>query len=491
MASRARRVSPEGIDFGVATPPPRGQTTQPVRSDEPKDATRGEGRRSIPSVDALLRSTPAKKATMKFGRALVKHAVKETLDEIRGTDPDGSDASRVPGDSEILVRAINAAARSYYGMSEVLNATGVILHTGLGRAPLPERAAAAAAQAGRGYADLEIDRETGARGRRTSHAESLIRALTGAEDAFVVNNNAAALMLALAALATKKDVLVSRGELIEIGGEFRLPEIMAASGARLVEVGTTNRTRPGDYGKALSRRTGLILKVHPSNYRVVGFATTASLVELVKLGRDRSVPVMYDLGSGLLDRFLEVPADEPSVAEAIAHGADLVSFSGDKLLGGPQSGIVAGRREVVEALRGHPMARALRVDKMTVAALEAVLRFYATDRREEIPLWRLFGVPQAKVMDRARAMASVFPAAVARTSQAVVGGGSLPGHTVPSAELLIPAPSPETVAARLRVGRPPVFCRIDEGSVVFDLRTIPSEDDDRLIRAIRYALEQS
>jgi L-seryl-tRNA(Ser) seleniumtransferase len=307
----------------------------------------------------------------------------------------------------------------------------------------------------------------------------------------VVNNNAAALLLSLAALATRKEVLVSRGELIEIGGEFRLPEIMAASGAKLVEVGTTNRTRASDYRRALGPKTGLILKVHPSNYRVVGFAHEVGVGELGAIAAQAQIPLLYDIGSGLLDRYPEVPPEEPSVTEAIGGGADLVAFSGDKLLGGPQAGIVAGRADLVEKLRQHPIARAVRVDKMTVAALEAVLRLYATDRRDEIPLWATLAVRQSTLLARARALSSCLPTAMARTGEAVVGGGSLPGHAVPSAELVLEVASPDVAAARLRLGRPPVFCRTDGGTLVFDLRSVPPVDDDRLVRAIRYALEQA
>jgi L-seryl-tRNA(Ser) seleniumtransferase len=344
--------------------------------------------------------------------------------------------------------------------------------------------------AARGYSDLEVDRETGARGRRTARAEALMVALTGAEAALVVNNNAAALLLSLAALASGKDVLVSRGELIEIGGEFRLPEIMSASGARLVEVGTTNRTRANDYRRAITRRTGLILKVHPSNYRVVGFTNTVPLNELAAVAKEAKAPLLYDVGSGLLDRYPEVPADEPAVTEAVAGGADLSSFSGDKLLGGPQAGVIVGRQALVDRLARHPMARALRVDKLTIAALEAVLRLYATDRRDEIPLWGLLSVSQGRLMARAKALAQLFRGASARESEAVAGGGSLPGYGIPSAEVILAAKDPNRVAARLRLGRPPVFCRVEDGGVAFDLRTVPVEDEDRLARAIRYALQQ-
>jgi L-seryl-tRNA(Ser) seleniumtransferase len=438
-------------------------------------------------VDGLLRSEPARRSAAKFGRSVVKNALNDTLAEIRS---DVAGGSAIPADAVILARALGAAARDYYGLSEVINATGVILHTGLGRAPLPELAARAAGEAAQGYCDLEIERETGARGRRTARAEVLVRSLTGAEDALVVNNNAAALVLTLAALARGKEVLVSRGELIEIGGEFRLPDIMAVSGAKLVEVGTTNRTRAGDYRNAIGRRTGAILKVHPSNYRVVGFANAVGLGELSGLARQAGVPLVHDIGSGLLDRYPGVPPDEPAVTESLSAGADLVTFSGDKLLGGPQAGIVVGSSELVGRLRRHPLARAVRVDKMAVAALEAVLRMYATDRRNELPVWRLFSTDEAILLERARALASAFRGASARRSEAPVGGGSLPGYALPSAELLLPVAAPDHTAARLRLGRPSVFCRTAEGALAFDLRAVPPDDDDRLARAIRYALEQ-
>jgi L-seryl-tRNA(Ser) seleniumtransferase len=464
------------------------------KSDTPqgsKDDTRSHAkddtRRRVPSVDALLRSAPGKKAAERFGRQVVKQALHHTLSEIREQAARGEP---VPAEDIIMARAVGAAARTFYGLSEVINASGVLLHTGLGRAPLPDRAARAAAEAAHGYSDLEVERETGSRGRRTWRAEMLLQALTGAEASLVVNNNAAALLLALATLATRKEVLVSRGELIEIGGEFRLPDIMQASGARLVEVGTTNQTRVADYGRALSPKTGLILKVHPSNYRVVGFTDAAPLSELSQVSNRAGVPLLYDLGSGLLDRYPEIPRDEPAVTEALAAGVDLVMFSGDKLMGGPQAGIVAGRAELVERLRRHPLARALRVDKMTVAALEAVLRLYATGRRGEVPIWRLLAAKQAGLTARARALAAVMKPAEVREGEAVMGGGALPGYAIPSAEIVLRTARANRVAARLRLGRPPVFCRIEDGALVFDLRAVPPEDDDRLLRAIRYALEQ-
>jgi L-seryl-tRNA(Ser) seleniumtransferase len=393
-----------------------------------------------------------------------------------------------PADEVVMARAVNLAARMTFGLSAVVNATGVVLHTNLGRAPLPDEAVRAVARTARHYSDLEVERGTGRRGKRTSRAEFLLTALTDAEDALVVNNNAAALLLSLAALARRKDVLVSRGELIEIGGEFRLPEIMAASGAKLVEVGTTNRTRISDYRRALSPRTGLILRVHPSNYRVVGFAQQVSAKALVDLARGAGVPLLHDIGSGLLDRFGGIPAEEPGASEALRAGVDLVCFSGDKLMGGPQAGVLLGRADLIGRLRRHPIARAVRVDKMSVAALEAVLAMYGGGRRAEIPLWRVLSVPLSELRSRARTLAEDIPGASVIRTEAVAGGGSIPGYGVPSYALRVEVADSVRIAARLRTGNPPVFCRIDDDALVLDLRAVDPSDDLRLGRALRYAL---
>ncbi len=446
-----------------------------------------DARREVPSVDALLRSAAGKRASERFGRDVVKAALREVLDDVRARVARGR---APPGERTIMARVANLAARTAFGLSGVVNATGVVLHTNLGRAPLPPEAVRAVARTAGGYSDLEVDRQTGKRGKRTTRAEFLLTAMTGAEDAIVVNNNAAALLLALAALARRREVLVSRGELIEIGGEFRLPDIMSASGAKLVEVGTTNRTRLGDYRRALSQRTGLILKVHPSNYRVVGFAEAPSLRSLAELSQRAGVPLLYDIGSGLLRRQRGVPSEEPAAADVLKGGADLVCFSGDKLLGGPQAGIVAGSEDLVRKLRRHPIARAVRVDKMTVAALEAVLRMHAAGRQPDLPVWRSLTSSQASVRARARALARDVPGAKATGGEAVAGGGSLPGYGIPSAVVRLPCDKPDRMAARLRTGSPPVFCRVDEDALVFDLRTVDPAEDDRLARAIRYALSQ-
>jgi L-seryl-tRNA(Ser) seleniumtransferase len=443
-------------------------------------------RRRLPSVDTLLRSPPGRRAVERFGRDVVRQAIRTVVDAARAQASRGREP---PIDEILMARAVNLSARMSFGLSRVVNATGVVLHTNLGRAPLPEEAVRAVSRAARGYTDLEVDRESGRRGRRTARAEFLLTALTGAEDAVVVNNNAAALLLTLAALSRRKDVLVSRGELIEIGGEFRLPEIMSASGARLVEVGTTNRTRLEDYRRAMSDRTGLVLKVHPSNYRVLGFAESPDVGALAGLTRKAEVPLVHDVGSGLLRRTRGVPREEPAVTDSLVAGADLVCFSGDKLLGGPQAGIAVGSRRLVERLRRHPIARAVRLDRMTVAALEVVVGMYARGQRDDLPTWRSIGTPAAELRARARRVAEALDGRVTR-GESVAGGGSLPGYGIPSAVVEVPVDRAQRLAARLRVGNPPVFCRVEERALLFDLRTVDPSDEDRLIRAVRYALSQ-
>ena len=375
----------------------------------------------------------------------------------------------------------------------MINATGVILHTNLGRAPLPERAIKAAARAARGYSDLEVDRETGARGRRSSRAEAMLIALTGADDALVVNNCAAALMLGLAALAKGKQVLVSRGELIEIGGEFRIPDIMAASGAKLVEVGTTNRTRLGDYRTAFTDRVGAVLKVHPSNYRVVGFTASTPVPDLARLAHRSGVPFLYDIGSGLLRGGSPMPADEPTVSAALADGADLVTFSGDKLLGGPQAGVVVGRPDLVAKLRRHPIARAVRVDKMQVAALEQVLAMTARGEDDRVPVTRMLREPPETVRTRAQLLSETIGGdlehAHVHRCESVVGGGSMPGAGLASWGVRVTVADPNLFAARLRTGSPSVFCRIERDHVLLDLRTVADDEVGDLARAVQYALE--
>jgi L-seryl-tRNA(Ser) seleniumtransferase len=443
-------------------------------------------RRSLPSLDALLRTDAGVRASRSLGRPVLKQALERVLDDARRAAARGV----APPDAEVLLaRAAQLASRTATGLVAVVNATGVVLHTGLGRAPLPASAVDAAADAA-GYADVEVDRTTGARGNRSARAELLLTALTGAPGALVVNNGAAALLLVVAALARRKEVLVSRGELIEIGGGFRIPEILAAAGAKLVEIGTTNRTRVEDYRAALSPRTALVLKVHPSNYRVVGFTAEAAAGPLADAAHESGVTFAYDLGSGLLDRIPDVPPDEPTARQALADGADIVTFSGDKLLGGPQAGIVLGRVDLVRKLRAHPMARALRVDKMQIAALERILLEYATGRHLGLPVWRMIRESPEDVRRRAAQLAEqVDEKASVVSSEAAVGGGSVPGHALASWAVAIRSPDAAALAARLRTGTPAVFCRVSDDAVMFDLRTVDAEQVADLARAIRYALE--
>ena len=453
-----------------------------------------DARRKVPSVDALLRSDPGRRAARALGRPLLKRELAHVLDAARAAAEGGV---APPSAEELLTAAAGRASGVIRGLSVVINATGVILHTNLGRAPLPEAAARAAARAGRSYTDLEVDRGTGARGRRSSRAESMLSAITGAEDALVVNNCAAALMLALAALASRKEVLVSRGELIEIGGEFRIPDIMSASGAKLVEVGTTNRTRIGDFRAAVSARTGAILKVHPSNYRVVGFTAAPTTQQLAELARRTGVPLLYDVGSGLADHHAHdgTAIDEPTLHDSLAEGADLVTSSGDKLLGGPQAGLILGRAELITRLRRHPVARAVRVDKMQVAALEVVLAMIVRGEQDAIPVQRMLREPPDRVRARAQRLSETVggdlegASAHVRPTESVVGGGSVPGGAVPSWGVEVRCADAASFAARLRAGSPSVFCRTDGDGVLFDLRTVRDDEIHDLARAIWYALE--
>jgi L-seryl-tRNA(Ser) seleniumtransferase len=376
----------------------------------------------------------------------------------------------------------------------VINATGIIVHTNLGRAPLSMAARAAMDGVAAGYSNLEYSLETGSRGSRYVHAEALIRKLTGAEAALVVNNNAGAILLTLSALAQGREVVISRGQLVEIGGGFRIPDVLRQGGARLVEVGTTNRTHPRDYEAAIDADTALLLRVHSSNFRQVGFTAEVSLADMAAIAHTRGVLLVDDLGSGtLLDTAPYGLAREPMVQESLSAGADLVTFSGDKLLGGPQAGLIAGRADLVEKLRRHPLTRALRVDKATLAALQATLLHYARgEALAEIPVWRMIAAPVDALERRAAALAAALTArgraARVASLESAVGGGSLPGETLPSAGVGITVDAPNALAARLRRGEPPVVARIAEGELLLDLRTVQPEEDAALLAALLAAL---
>lgn len=369
----------------------------------------------------------------------------------------------------------------------VINASGVIVHTNLGRAPLSDAALHAMRQVGAGYSNLEYDLAAGERGSRHSHVTALLRRLTGAEDALAVNNNAAAVYLALIAMASGREVIVSRGQAVEIGGGFRIPDVLRQSGATLVEVGTTNRTYQRDYAAAISERTALLMRIHTSNFRLLGFVHETSLADLAALGRERQVTVLDDLGSGT---FLPTApyglAAEPTVQESIAAGADLVTFSGDKLLGGPQAGLIVGRAALVEQLRRHPLARALRVDKTTIAGLEATLLAYVRGTAlEEIPVWRMISAPLDQVTRRARRLARRIPGALVTACDSAVGGGSLPGETLPSFAVVLPATRPDELARALRLGEPAVVGRVVDGRMALDMRTVLAEQEEALAAAVR------
>jgi L-seryl-tRNA(Ser) seleniumtransferase len=403
------------------------------------------------------------------GDPLAVDAARAVLARARGQ----IEAGREPGDLAAELQLELARVRAPR-LRRVINATGVIVHTNLGRAPLAAAALEQVADAARGYSNLEYDLEAGSRGSRQAHVAELLRRLTGAEAALVVNNNAAAVLLALAALAEGREVLVSRGELIEIGDGFRIPDVLARSGARLREVGTTNRTRAADYEQAITSETAVILRVHQSNFRVVGFTEQPRVHELAQVARSHELVLVDDLGSGAL---VDV-GDEPIARASLAAGADLVCFSGDKLLGGPQAGIVVGRAELVEGLRRHPLQRALRADKLTLAALEGTLRL-ALERPDEIPVLRMLREPADSVRARAERLAQLTGGELEETV-ARAGGGSLPLTELPSYACAVE----EELAAPLRAGQPPVVGIIRDGRLLLDCRTLTDADVDEVASAI-------
>jgi L-seryl-tRNA(Ser) seleniumtransferase len=423
--------------------------------------------RDLPSVDELLRD----ERLASEPRELVVAAARTALDAAREEITAGAD----PGPIVDLVLAEIGRSRQP-SLRRVLNATGVLVHTNLGRAPLPSGALARVAEVGSGYSNLEYSLARGERGSRQEHLAGLLRRLTGAEAALVVNNNAAAVLLALAALGEGREVVVSRGELVEIGDGFRIPDVLARSGARLVEVGTTNRTRAADYERAIGPDTALILRVHQSNFRVVGFSELPRVEELSAIARAHELPLVDDLGSGALVRV----ADEPTPAESLRAGADLVCFSGDKLLGGPQAGIVVGRAALVEQLRPHPLQRALRADKLTLAALEGTLQL-ALDpsARDEVPVLRMLHEPLETVRARAERLAELVDGEVEQTV-ARVGGGALPLAELPSAACAVE----EELAERLRLGEPPVIAVVRDGRTLLDCRTLTDAEVDEVAAAV-------
>jgi L-seryl-tRNA(Ser) seleniumtransferase len=438
----------------------------------------------IPSIEQLRQRPPVQTLEARYGREALVRALREAAAVLRDGIASGTNAAADESSAADAI-ARDAAARLARGfepsLRPVINATGVVIHTNLGRAPLPAPALARVAELGSGYSNLEYDLIQGARGSRAVHAEALLVQLTGAEASAVVNNNAAATLLMLAALAAGREVLISRGELVEIGGGFRVPDVMAQSGAILREVGTTNRTRAGDYAAALNDRTALILRVHPSNFRIEGFTERPALEELVDLGRRFQVPVVEDLGSGAL---LPIARHEPLVSDSVRAGADVICFSGDKLLGGPQAGILVGRRSLVDRIRRHPLMRALRVDKLTYAALEATLIEYLAGRAADtVPAVRMLTLSVEAIDARARALADTLRdagwEAEVIDGHSAAGGGSAPGVELPTRLVALSRAgwSADRVEAWLRNAARPVVARIENGRVVLDLRTVAPDED--------------
>ena len=427
--------------------------------------------RDLPSVDELARGSDD---------ALAVEAARAVLARAREDIQAGAD----PGDLEECLQEELSAARSPR-LRRALNATGVVVHTNLGRAPLPEAALERIREVGRGYSNLEYDLSAGTRGSRQDHVAGILRRLTGAEAALVVNNNAAAVLLALAALAEGRDVLVSRGELIEIGDGFRIPDVLARSGARLVEVGTTNRTRAADYERAIGPETALLLRVHQSNFRLVGFTELPSIAELAKIAQRHDLPLVDDLGSGALSPSNSLLlGEEPSVRESLDAGADLVCFSGDKLLGGPQAGIVVGNAELVEQLRRHPLQRAVRADKLTLAALEGTLALYLEPERalREVPVLRMALEDANAVRGRAVRLADLTGGEVEETVGRI-GGGALPLAELPSFACAVE----EELAAPLRAGDPPVVGVVRDGRLLLDCRTLSDAEAEEVAAAVTTA----
>lgn len=450
-------------------------------------------RRSIPAVDRLLANEAFAPLLERAPRAWVRAVLEGVQREVRARIATGEDA--VPTEPSWYAERVRLALaeRERPSLRHVINATGVVLHTNLGRAPLAEAALEAVRRVGEAYTNLEYDVEAGRRGSRYDHCVGLLRELTGAESALVVNNNAAAVALALNTLAAGKEAVVSRGELVEIGGSFRIPEVVAASGARLREVGATNKTHLRDYLAALGEATGAILKVHRSNFRVVGFTAEVPLAELVELGREHGIPVVEDLGSGLLHDLSEFGLPpEPTAGDSIRAGATVVTMSGDKLLGGPQAGIILGAEEWIARMRANPLCRAFRVDKLTLAALEATLQLYRDPERarREVPTLRMLAAHADELRQRATTLCERLNgsgvAAAPRDGFSAVGGGAYPEAELPTTLVAVDLGRPAHEAERaLRAGEPPVIARIADSTLVLDPRTILPGEEEALVQALR------
>ena len=447
---------------------------------------------SLPSVEQLLQTEYAAELTATFGRPLTTDAIRTVLDAIRTEWRSGVETTLPIQDSLLEQARARLIEWTTSTLRTAINATGVILHTNLGRAPLSTASLQAMDAVSRGYSSLEFDLVGGKRGSRLVHAEALLQRLTGAEAAVVVNNNAAAILLALAALASRKRVVIARSQLVEIGGGFRVPDIMKQSRAKLVEVGTTNRIHFSDYEEALSEPAGLVMHVHRSNFKMIGFTGEPGLGELVETAHRHGVPCVDDLGSGaLLDTAQYGLAHEPTIQESLKAGADLVCFSGDKLLGGPQAGIIVGKAELVARLKKHPLARALRADKLCLAALTATLLHYLKDEAvREIPLWRMIAATPDEIKARAEGWATELKRGEVIWSMSTIGGGSLPGENLPTYVLALDVRMPDAFLEKLRRQQPPVIARTENDRILLDPRTVSPEQEGALYVALLNVLQE-
>jgi L-seryl-tRNA(Ser) seleniumtransferase len=444
--------------------------------------------RDLPSVDQLLQIPQTQDWMATYGRPLTVEAIRCALDEVRQGYPT---RAAIPKPGELLDRSCQILAEwTAPTLKPVVNASGVILHTNLGRAPLSKAAIQAALEIGMGYSNLEYDLDKGKRGSRLVHAEALLCRITGAQAALVVNNNASAVLLALTTLARRRAVVIARSQLVEIGGGFRVPDVMKQSGARLVEIGTTNRVHLSDYEAALEENPAIFLRAHRSNFRIMGFTSEPELGEVCQVAHKAGIPVVDDLGSGsLLDTARFGLGHEPTVQESLAEGADLVCFSGDKLLGGPQAGVILGRADLVARLKKHPLARTIRADKLCLAALSATLLHYLKDEAErEIPVWCMISTPVAELRARAQAWVDQLGQGDVLPGESTVGGGSLPGETLPTFLLALNTRSPNRLLARLRHGEPPLIARLQDDRLVLDPRTVLPEQEEALLATLRAAL---
>jgi L-seryl-tRNA(Ser) seleniumtransferase len=447
----------------------------------------------LPAIDRLLRQAAIQDILDSYGRPFTLTAVRTVLTELR--EAALKDDQAIPPEDEI-VTLVRQQLEDWTAptLVPVINATGVILHTNLGRAPLSQATREAISQIGTGYSNLEFNLESGKRGKRSVHASHLLRLLTGTEDGFVVNNNAGAVLLTLSALASGKKVLVSRTQLVEIGGGFRIPDVMRQSGATLVEIGTTNRVHLHDFENSLaSGDIALVLIAHHSNFKLIGFHSEPELSEIVEVAHRYHVPVVHDIGSGaLLDTADFGLAHEPIIQESLTAGVDLVCFSGDKLLGGPQAGIIIGKQDLLAPIKTHPLARALRAGKLTLTGVSAnLLHYLKNEALSEVPIWRMISMPLDDVQSRAAAWQAALGFGQVQAGKSTVGGGSLPTEEMPTATLALTPAKPDDLLLALRESSPPVIARIENDQVLFDPRTVLPEQDDQLIATLRQVWAES